>query len=186
MMLTSDDQINSIKRCKELGVAYYMVKPIKKSALLQAIGRVTNDSQTVSKSLSEKSESRQSQEPLQILLVEDNADNQLLFQAYKKTNHRIDLAENGVIACERVRNKDYDLVFMDMQMPVMDGYTATQTIRGWEMENEKKPLKIIALTANVLKEDMQKCLDAGCSDYLTKPIHKKALLEFIQTHAEMR
>ena len=69
------------------------------------------------------------------------------------------------------------MVLMDMRMPVMDGYTATGEIRKWEQDNEKDPVPIIALTANALVEDRQKCLDAGCTDYLAKPIKKGVLLK---------
>jgi len=189
MMLTSDDQLTSIKRCKELGVASYMVKPIKKETLLNAISNVIGESISLpSKSTELETVVQTKARPLHILLVEDNEDNQLLFKSYlKRTDHEIDLAVNGQIACDLVKQTSYDLVFMDMQMPVMDGYTAAHTIRSWETEQEAlTPLPIIALTAHVLKEDMQKCLDAGCTDYLTKPIHKRTLIDFIQTYAEVK
>ncbi len=188
MMLTSDDQLTSIKRCKELGVASYMVKPIKKATLLNAISNVIGESISLpAKSTELETVAQPKARPLHILLVEDNEDNQLLFRSYlKRTEHQIDLAVNGQIACDLVKQTSYDLVFMDMQMPVMDGYTAARTIRSWETEQGAlTPLPIIALTAHVLKEDMQKCLDAGCTDYLTKPIHKRTLIDFIQTYAEV-
>jgi CheY-like chemotaxis protein len=72
---------------------------------------------------------------------------------------------------------------MDMQMPVMDGYTATERIRKWEKENGVRPTPIIALTANALKEDAQRSLDAGCTAHLTKPIKKAGLLAAIREHA---
>ncbi len=80
---------------------------------------------------------------------------------------------------EKFKSGRYDLVLMDMQMPVMDGYTATRTIREWESQSGLKPTPIIALTAFALKEEMQKSLDAGCNAHLTKPIKKATLLEAI-------
>lgn len=123
---------------------------------------------------------------LQILLVEDAADNRLLIQSYlKRTPYQIDIAAHGEIAVEKFTTGAYDLVLMDMQMPVMDGYTATQAIRVWEAEQRATPghsvpTPIIALTAYVLQEEVQKSLDAGCTAHLTKPINKAALLDTIQ------
>jgi len=120
------------------------------------------------------------QRALRLLLVEDSPDNQLLIQAYlKKTACQIEIAENGEIAVEKFKSGRYDLVLMDMQMPVMDGYTATRAIRRWEAENRLAPTPVIALTAYALKEDEQKSLDAGCTAHLTKPVKKAVLIETI-------
>jgi CheY-like chemotaxis protein len=120
------------------------------------------------------------QRALRILLAEDSEDNRLLIQSYlKKTPYQIDIAENGEIAVEKFISEKYDLVLMDMQMPVMDGYTATKAIRKWERENEVKATPIIALTAYALKEDKQKSLEAGCTAHLIKPIKKQTLIETI-------
>ncbi|MCG9969046.1 PAS domain S-box protein [Pelotomaculum terephthalicicum JT] len=120
------------------------------------------------------------QRALRLLLVEDSPDNQLLIQAYlKKTACQIEIAENGEIAVEKFKSGKYDLVLMDMQMPVMDGYTATRAIRRWEAENRLAPTSVIALTAYALKEDEQKSLDAGCTTHLTKPVKKAILMKTI-------
>ncbi len=74
---------------------------------------------------------------------------------------------------------------MDIQMPVMDGYRATSIIRDLEYEYNKRPVPIIALTANAFKEDEQKCLLAGCSAYLSKPVKKKLLIEHLESHLDM-
>lgn len=118
--------------------------------------------------------------PSRLLLVEDSEDNRFLVQAYlKKTSCRIDTAENGQVAIEKFLSTVYDLILMDMQMPVIDGYTATREIRRIESEGGHKRIPIIALTAHALKEDFQKSLDAGCDIHLTKPISKQILLEAI-------
>jgi len=122
---------------------------------------------------------------LNILLVEDFADNRFLIQAYcKKTPHQLDFAENGEIAVAKFASAEYDLVLMDMQMPVMDGYAATREIRKGERERGVKATPIIALTAHALKDDIQKSLDAGCDAHLTKPIKKAKFLEVINEWAD--
>jgi two-component system, sensor histidine kinase and response regulator len=123
------------------------------------------------------------QHALRILLVEDSEDNRLLIQSYlRKTPYQIDIAENGEIAVEKLKYGSYDLVLMDMQMPVMDGYTAAKVIRNWESEKGVKPTPIIALTAYALKGDAQKSLDAGCTAHITKPIKKVTLIETIREY----
>jgi len=124
--------------------------------------------------------------PLRILLVEDSADNRILIKAYLKgTPYQIDVAENGQIAFDKFTSSgSYDLVLMDMQMPLMDGYTATQEIRKWEKENKAKATTIIALTANALREDIQRSLEAGCNLHLTKPIRKPVLLDAIKEFSQ--
>jgi PAS domain S-box-containing protein len=121
---------------------------------------------------------------LTILLVEDNEDNRFLMLSYfKKTPHHIDVAENGAIAVEKFRGRRYDLIFMDIQMPVMDGYTATREIRRWEIEKRRERTPIVALTAYALAEDAARSLEAGCDGHLTKPIRKPVLLEAVRKFA---
>ncbi|RPH94117.1 MAG: response regulator [Lysobacterales bacterium] len=121
---------------------------------------------------------------LNILLVEDSPDNRTITMAYlRDTPYRVEPAENGAIAFEKFTTRHYDLVLMDRQMPVMDGLTATRAIRAWELENQRPPAPIIALTASALKGDQEKCLAAGCTAYLTKPIKEAALLQAIREHS---
>jgi len=118
-----------------------------------------------------------------ILLVEDTDDNRLLIKAYlKKEPYEIDEAENGEIAVEKFKQRDYGLVLMDVQMPVMDGHQATRTIREWEAEQGRVPTPIIALTAHAIKEEMDKSLAAGCNAHLTKPIKKATLIAAIEEY----
>jgi PAS domain S-box-containing protein len=118
---------------------------------------------------------------LNILLVEDYPDNRTITIAYlAHTPYRVDIAENGAIAFEKFVAGDFDLVLMDRQMPVMDGLTATRAIRAWESANGRKPTPIIALTAAALKGDREKCVEAGCTAYLTKPIKQEVLLQAIR------
>jgi len=106
-----------------------------------------------------------------ILVVEDIKENQLILQMYISRYGMIpDFADNGKVALEKVRDGNYDVILMDMQMPVMDGYTATKALRE---RGYSKP--IIALTAHAMKEDRERCLQAGCDEYLTKPIEAATL-----------
>jgi CheY-like chemotaxis protein/HPt (histidine-containing phosphotransfer) domain-containing protein len=113
--------------------------------------------------------------------VEDSPDNRTITVAYlQDTPYRVEIAENGAIACEKFTAGHYDLVLMDRQMPVMDGLTATRAIREWEQANHRPPTPIIALTAAALKGDQEKCIAAGCTAYLTKPIKQEVLLQAIK------
>ncbi len=117
-------------------------------------------------------------ESLRILLVEDNQVNQLVASSLlKKLGHSVDLAENGKLALEALEEKNYDLVLMDCQMPIMDGYEATRKIR----ENPKwQTLPVIAVTANVMQGDREDCLASGMNDYITKPYNRADLKAAIE------
>ena len=118
------------------------------------------------------------------LLVEDSPDNRLLIVSYLKTfPYAIDVAEHGQVAVDKFRRNRYDLVLMDVQMPVMDGHSATRAIRRWEQEQGRTPTPIVALTANALPEEIRKSLEAGCTDHLIKPIKKATLLAAISEQA---
>jgi CheY-like chemotaxis protein len=112
-----------------------------------------------------------------VLLVEDGPDNQRLIAFLLKTaGAEVALAENGQVAVEKALSSDqqFDAILMDVQMPVMDGYEATRTLR---QAGHSGP--IIALTAHAMKDDQQKCLDAGCDIYVSKPIDRTTLLEAV-------
>jgi len=123
-------------------------------------------------------------QPLRILMAEDSPDNCTIALAYlEDTPYRIDVAETGLIACEMFKAGHYDLVLMDRQMPVMDGLTATRTLRAWEKTHGRPATPIIALTASALKGDRETCLAAGCTAYLTKPIKQDVLLQAIRDYS---
>jgi PAS domain S-box-containing protein len=181
MMLTSDNLSSELAEAGEFGPVSYLVKPIKRAELQQAIQMALN--KTISPiQVTAPARPRVEEIPcsLRLLLVDDSPDNRLLVQAYLKTSpYQLDMAENGQVAVDKFKSGRYDLVLMDMQMPVMDGYTATRTIREWEKQQGLQPTPIVALTAFALKEEKEKSLEAGCDAHLTKPIKKTILLETI-------
>ncbi len=188
IMLTSSHWADDIARTYDLGLGGYLIKPIRRADLLQTIDIALSRAQgTFPPSNTPPVESTQ---PLSIrvrnvLLVEDSPDNQLLIRSYlKHTDYSLDVAEHGAIALEKFRQGHYDVVLMDIQMPVMDGYAATRAIRAWEREQNLPPTQIIALTALALKEESARILEAGCNTHLTKPVKKTTLLEILQAYKE--
>jgi CheY-like chemotaxis protein len=120
--------------------------------------------------------------PLRILLAEDARDNRILIRAYLKNSRaRIDEAENGLIAVEKARAQTYDLVLMDIQMPVMDGLEAIRIIRQRERQDGIQRVPIIALTASALEADVRRSLDAGADLHISKPVKKATLLAAIES-----
>ena len=118
----------------------------------------------------------ETQKPKNILLVEDNVINQkVALFALQKMGHFVDIAENGEVCLQKVKEKDYEVVLMDVQMPVMDGYEATRRIREWEKESGRKPLRIIAMTANAEKSERTYCLSLGMDEYISKPFKPERL-----------
>jgi PAS domain S-box-containing protein len=122
---------------------------------------------------------------LTILLAEDSEDNQVLVQTFlKQTPHRLLIANNGAEALHIAQQEPIDLLIMDVQMPVMDGYTATRLLRRWESEQGRPPLPILAFTAHALEGEAQRSREAGCNEHVTKPIKKRQLLEVIARYAQ--
>jgi signal transduction histidine kinase/ActR/RegA family two-component response regulator len=117
---------------------------------------------------------------LNVLLVEDNFLNQkVVIATLEKAGHKVELAENGKIALELFYKNEYDLILMDIQMPIMDGIEATKSIRAFEKENNRLPIKIMAVTAFALERDKEQCLNAGMDDFLAKPFKPNELLALI-------
>ncbi len=190
MMLTSSNLGVHLTRSRELGMAAYLVKPVKQVELLKSINealasRLPAQNVELSDAAPGPGSGADSsvETPKHILLVEDTPDNRLLINAYlKSTPHTVDEAEDGAVAVEKFKQNQYDLVLMDVQMPVMDGHAATRAIRQWETEQGRVATPIIALTAHAIKEDMEKSIAAGCNSHLTKPIKKQVLIQAIQEH----
>ncbi|HTY56803.1 MAG TPA: response regulator, partial [Candidatus Binataceae bacterium] len=180
LMLSSTNLNHDIERARQSGVAY-LVKPIAQRELLTTIGvTLMNGHPLPDQRPAETADWLKDQRNLHILLAEDSEDNRVLVQAYlKNTPYQLDVAENGEIAVAKFIGGKYDLVLMDLQMPVMDGYTAVKKIREWERDGQVARTPIVALTAHALKEDAAKSLEAGCDAHVTKPIRKRKLLEAI-------
>ncbi len=184
MMLTSDNRNSDSARAKKLGITSYIVKPVKRNELLNTISLAVRKTQTLTQepTTEDLPGNREDIDLLNILLVEDYVYNRIVVLSYLKNNANVDIAENGKIGVEKFKSKKYDIVLMDLQMPVMDGYTATSEIRRYERAHGIHPTPVIALTAHALKEETQKSLNAGCDECLTKPIKKKTLVETIRRY----
>ena len=121
-----------------------------------------------------------------ILLVDDNEDNRNLLCLYlRNTPFTLETAENGLEALELFKKTRFDIVFMDLEMPVMDGYEATRQFRQWEVETDSPQTPIVALTAHAFVRFKKKCMEAGCNDYLTKPVRRDTLIHCISKHVQI-
>jgi signal transduction histidine kinase/CheY-like chemotaxis protein len=174
MMLTSEDQVNSAMRCRQMGVQNYLIKPILATdlagAMLRSLGLLAAESPDALPaaviSVSPVS--------LRILLAEDNPVNQrVAMTMLGKMGHRVELAKNGREALERWRAGDFDLILMDVQMPEMTGVQAAQQIRREEAEGAHVP--IVAMTASAMSEDRDRCMAAGMDNFVSKPISYKSV-----------
>ncbi len=187
LMLTSDDLSKTVARARAMGVETYLIKPIRHADLFEALDRALGArASTLATSLVDYGsgvdstlvdEAFDEMRPLNILLTDDSRDNRLLVRAYfKKLPYTIDEAENGAVAVEKFQTGVYDLVLMDIEMPIMDGYSATRAMRAIERETGRRRVPILALTASVLTEALKKALDAGCDAHVAKPVKKATLL----------
>jgi CheY-like chemotaxis protein len=187
LMLSSDDLTPQLSRLREAQLNAYLVKPITRRELFEAISRVLAEAKTpgIFKLVEAVALDQASLEvpAAHILVAEDSPDNRLLISAYlKSTPCQIDFAEDGQIAVEKFIHNHYDLVLMDIQMPVMDGYEATRTIRAWEHQHGAAHTNIVALTASVLDEEIGKTRAAGCDAYVAKPVKKATILTVVQQY----
>jgi signal transduction histidine kinase/DNA-binding response OmpR family regulator len=186
MMLTSDNLNSETNRLELQRMANYVVKPVKRGELLAAVAAALGHSAPPAVVI--HSEDRplvhpstpHGERPLHILFADDSPDNRTLIRAYmKSTPHLIEFAENGEEAIGKFIGGRYDLVFMDIQMPIVDGYTAVHTIRQWENRSGRCPTPIVALTASADSETVRRTKEAGCNLHVSKPLKKPILLETI-------
>jgi len=180
MMLTSGDRPGDVARCEQLGIAAYLLKPIKQSELFDAIalalGFTSPEGEDWEAATTEEPERVR---PLHILLAEDSLVGQkLAVGLLKKQGHSVFVANNGKEVMAAWQSHDFDLALMDVQMPEMDGLEATAEIRARE-KHTGAHLPIIAMTAHAMKGDRQRCLEAGMDEYISKPIRAKRLFELI-------
>jgi CheY-like chemotaxis protein len=180
VMLRPSSLRADVERLAGTGIGQ-LVKPIKLRELMNAVTGRTSDAGMRADS-NPAATADVTAPRRRLLLVEDTPDNILLIQAFLKNEpYDIDVAENGAIGFAKFQQHTYDLILMDMQMPVMDGYAATTAIREFEQRTAVPRTRVIALTAHAIREDIDRCLAAGCDAHLGKPI-KKAIL--LQTLAE--
>ncbi len=183
VMLSSGAMRGDMQRCQESGIAGYFSKPISAEELLSGLCRIFGHTGNAADrpenpAVVTRHSLREGERSLSILLVEDHPVNQkLALSLLDKWGHHTTLAGNGKEALGLLKGNHYDLILMDVQMPVMGGLEATRRIRQGELEAGKAPIPIIAMTANAMQGDREACLEAGMDDYLAKPIKAQALLE---------
>lgn len=182
LMLTSAATRGDAEHCKELGISAYFPKPVAsfdlRMSLCQLASQVNEKIQQSPAKLVTRHSLREAQHLLDILLVEDNLVNQkLAVSLIKKWGHRVSVAENGQEALNILEDNRFDIIFMDMQMPVMGGLEATRRYRTRETELSLSRTPIIAMTANAMESDRDDCLIAGMDGHISKPIKVNILLE---------
>jgi PAS domain S-box-containing protein len=179
-MLTSADLQGETARCRELGVAAHLVKPIPQAELLNSIRTALRLSmERMNPRLQAPLPSSADAIPRRVLLAEDNHVNQkVVVRILEKAGHKVVVAGNGKEALTQLESQTFDLVLMDVQMPEMGGFEATARIRSQE-EMTGRHMPIIALTAFAMKGDRERCLEAGMDAYLAKPIQAQDLLRVV-------
>jgi PAS domain S-box-containing protein len=185
VILTSTGYRGDAALCREMGVRAYLTKPVKPTALLEAILLAFGESpgQSGAAPLITRHTLMPKPRALKVLLAEDNPVNQkLVLTLLTKRGHQAAVASEGRQALEMVKSQEFDLVLMDVQMPVMDGLEATAAIRKLE-EGTGRRVPIIALTAHAMKGDREKFLAAGMDDYLAKPIDPRTMFRVIEEAA---
>ncbi len=182
MMLSSAGQRGDAMRCRELGVAAYLTKPVRQSELMDAILTAlgTRAKTEAKPALVTRHSLRESQNRLRVLLAEDNAVNQLVaLRLLERFGHTVTVAANGKKALEAWEKGGFDAILMDVQMPEMNGWETTQAIREKERSTGGR-IPIIAMTAHAMKGDDERCFAAGMDDYLTKPIRTEELMTVLE------
>ncbi|MCG2779270.1 MAG: response regulator [Desulfobacterales bacterium] len=188
ILLTSAGQKGDVAHCRELGISGYLLKPVKQSELLDAIMMTPMHPTDEKTHVITRYTIDEARRRFNILMAEDNLVNQkLAMKMLEKRGHRVVVASNGREAVEALVKESFDLILMDIQMPVMDGFEATARIRANEIElatRNSQPathhIPIVAMTAHAMKGDREKCLAAGMDDYVSKPIKAEKLFAVIE------
>lgn len=192
MMLTTESQRNDAARCRQLGVRAHLVKPASAGDLLDAIRLALAPVSDPVTDLGEfkideaLAEAKQDSQPREVLLVEDNPVNQTVAtKVLERNGYKVTVAGDGQEAIEWFEKKRFDVILMDVQMPVLGGLDATKAIRArearrsWAMSGRWEATPIIAMTAHVMQGDRERCLEAGMDDYVSKPIQPAELFAAI-------
>ena len=191
MMLTSGGHLGDAARCRELGLAAYLFKPVSQGDLVEAIRQALAERAVGSgpplrlvarpaNTPAGTPKPGEGRSPLRVLLAEDNAINQLVaLRIMEKQGHEVVVVENGLNAIEAFESTRFDVVLMDVQMPVIGGFEATTKIRDLE-RTRGGHLPIIGLTAHAMKGNRERCLEAGMDGYLAKPVKAQELCALIE------
>ncbi|OQA35069.1 MAG: Signal transduction histidine-protein kinase BarA [Betaproteobacteria bacterium ADurb.Bin341] len=184
LMVTAYGREDVSSRAESAGIDGFLVKPVSHSSLLDAImdtlGQKSDDRSCLLLKAPRDSEELKAIRGARVLLVEDNRINQqVATELLEEAGMLVTLAENGKKSLKAVQSSNFDLVFMDIQMPEMDGHTATREIRKWEKAGEHCRVPIVAMTAHAMAGEREKCLEAGMDDYLTKPIDQDRLIALL-------
>ncbi len=177
------------REIEELGISSLLPKPVKQSRLFDALTQTPlhQNEEVVATETRTTKETYQDLKHLKILLVEDTPESQQLTKKIlEKVGFIVDIAGNGKLAMEAARTFQYDLILMDIRMPVMDGFEATRAIRAWEKETNIENVPIIALTAHAVTGYLERCLEYGMNDFITKPVLKETLLSTINKWIDAR
>jgi signal transduction histidine kinase/DNA-binding response OmpR family regulator/HAMP domain-containing protein len=185
ILMTSGSRRGDATRSREIGIAAHLIKPIKQSLLMNAIVNAVGERGTAVEkqaSVDERADDAASDGGLRILLAEDNAVNQkFAVRALEKAGHSVVVANNGREAVDAWQREPCDVVLMDLQMPEMDGFEATAKILDLERTGARdRHTPIIAMTANAMKGDRERCLDAGMDGYVSKPVKRQTLFAEIE------
>ena len=174
-------------RVHELGFSAYLTKPVKQSQLFDCLTTVYGHKSEKLPLVTRHSLKESRMTGIKILVVEDNPVNQLVaVKILEKLGYKSDVAGNGAEAVDFMGKIAYDVVFMDCQMPVMDGYTATRAIRSGNVPVLNSKVVVIAMTANALKGDREECIQAGMDDYISKPITTRVVSEVLENWCSKR
>ncbi|CAN7442481.1 response regulator [Phenylobacterium sp. LjRoot225] len=184
IMLSSAHKDEIARRASAPGVGRFLLKPVRQSELLQSILAVLGV--TGEEELPTAPEAPSEPASLKILVAEDNAINQRVAQRLlERRGHRVEIVDDGAKAVEAVAGDGFDLVLMDVQMPVMDGFQATAAIRAAEMQTGAH-IPIVAMTANAMRGDRERCLAAGMDGYVAKPLRANDFYAVVESRGKLR
>lgn len=183
IIFSSIDNVEILSQIKKRGFGGIMTKPIIKSVLINSVLNIIKESGNANLNKHQSTISNKFVKNMKILVAEDtDLNSKLLSKLLEREGIKYDIAQNGEKAIKYFRTNKYDLILMDCQMPVLNGYEATKKIRKIEKEQGLKEIPIIAMTANALSDDKDKCSSAGMNDYINKPIDFKHLIDLIIKH----
>ena len=188
MMLPADSINDDFARCQELGMSYYLVKPVKKNELLKVILAASGQAKTVPEPGNQSASASTGIDAphLRILVAEDNTTSQVIAKkALEKAGHTAQIAGTGLEAIRLLKEGAFDMVLMDVEMPEMNGLEATRLIRKTE-HGSGKHIPVLAMTAYAMKEDRQRCLEAGMDAYLSKPVNLDELHKIIRHFSSVK